>query len=158
MKKIIFLIIVLFVASCDEETRYETQINLENNTNYDFEVTLFPKLEFVKGTLYKFSDIGSGHNPVTFTINPNSENNLFITKNMDIEPYSIAQNIFDSIYVVIDNELQTRIVFKVDTAINYSENLFSPNSLWIFEKVEYDMQDMFNENPVVADCYTFVIH
>ncbi len=158
IKEVLLFAILLLITSCNEEIRYETQINIENNTNYNIEVTLFPKSEYVHGTLYKFSDIGGGYNPIIFISNPNSENYLFITKNMDIEPYMIAQNIFDSIYVKLDNEVQTEIIFKLDTVVNYSENIFSPNSHWDFEKVEYDMQDMFNENPVVADCYTFVIN
>lgn len=137
---------------------HKTQINIEYNTNYNIKVTLFPKSEYVHGTLYKFSNIGDRFNPVIFIINSNFENNFFITKNMDIEPYMIAQNIFDSIYVKLDNEIQTEIIFKLDTVVNYSENIFSPNSHWNFGKVKYDMQDMFNENPVITDCYTFVIN
>ena len=158
MKKItIILIVLLLSVSCNEEKEYCLQILLENKTEYECNIILFPKPDYIEGSYYRFADFGTGYNPTNFIIYKDNDNTLFITKNIEIEPYNLARQVFDSIHVIIDDNLQDKIVFKVDTVINYSDNLFSPNSQWNYKRIEAIEPDMFNENPVVIDNYTFVL-
>ena len=153
----LFSLIVVVIMSCNEETSYQMQINLENDTEIGIEVTLYPKEEYLKGTLYKMSDFGGGYNQTNFVINADSDHGLFITKNLEIEPYELTRNIFDSIMVKFIDNSETVIKFSVDTVINYPDNLLDSNSTWNYVKIEANLPDMFNQNPVVIDNYTFVI-
>jgi len=158
IRKIIFLLLILFLVSCNEETQYRTEIILENNTNYNIDVTVFPKPDYAfHENGYKAWDDDGSYSSNNFIIKANDFNWLFVTKNMDIEPYQFINNIFDSIHVVINNEFQTKIIFKPNTVINYPDNPFSEDSQWNFEVVEGDEPDMFHQNPVQSDCYTFII-
>ena len=133
------------------------QINLENDTESDIEVTVYPKEEYLKETLYKISDFGGGYNQTNFVISSGSDNGLFITENLEIEPFELAGNIFDSIIVKLIDNSQADNIFSVDTVINYPDNLFDATSKWNYEKIEADEPDMFNKNPVVTENYTFEI-
>ena len=158
MKKIaILLLFSTLIVSCNEETTYYLQINLENDVESSFEVTLYPQEEYLNETLYKFSDFGGGYNQTKFVIESGSDNALFSTKNLDIKPYELASSVFDSILVKLIAEPEIIIKFSIDTVINYHDNLFDSNSNWNYMKVEGDEPDMFNKNPTVTDNYTFVI-
>ena len=156
-QKFLFFLTIIIFCACKEETKYRMQIILENEFESDIEVTVYPRSEYLNGTTYKISDIGSGFNPTNFVINSASDNGLFISKNVNLQPFNLAESIFDSVKVKLIDNSHTDIFFSSDTVINYSENLFDSTSLWNYQKIESDEPDMFNSNPVVYFNYTFII-
>ncbi len=153
--------ISILFSACNEKTSYRMEILIKNETGSKQTVQLFPKPEFLmknRSDLYMYSDLGNGdYGDKDFDIEQNKSNWIFITTDLNQEPYNLALKIFDSIYVVPSNENNTIMKFYPDSVIGYSENLFDETSTWIYEKINYDEPDNFNQNPVESNEYTFVI-
>ena len=158
MKRLVFIsIMVNLLYSCKEETSYRMQILIENTTDNKLTVKLFPKTQYIHGDLYDFSDIGGGFSDTEFEIQQNNKESLYISSNLDQEPYMLISKIFDSINIKPYNKDKIEMKFSIDTVIGYSENLFDSNSTWTYEKRNYDEPDNFNQNPVESHDYSFVI-
>lgn len=80
------------------------RIILENRTENDMEVQLFPKSPYDHGEFYQFRDYLTGYRFPYFTINPNRAKEFFISNQIDTEPYRLAQKGFDSIYIAVLRE------------------------------------------------------
>ena len=159
----LYFISLLFVViiSCKEETSYRMQILLKNETDSKQTVQLFPKSEYLmddRNDFYMYSDLGNGdYGDKYFDIVQDESNSIFITKDSNQEPYDLALRVFDSIYIIPSNEDKTIMKFYPDTVIGYTENLFDKNSVWDFEKRNYNEPTNFSQNPVESHDYTFVI-
>jgi hypothetical protein len=136
---------------------------MTNNTESIIDVRLFPKDEFRKGDLYKAGDFGGGYIESSFQLLP-SENQywlnqevLFYTKDTSALPSTIIGNVFDSIKLIINDSLNTHVMFKPEGVDNYLVNPFTNDSLWLFEIVDSERPDNFCENPVRIKAYTFSI-
>jgi hypothetical protein len=82
---------------------------------------------------------------------------MFVTTNIELEPYDLVLKIFDSIYVIPSSEGKAIIKFYPDIVVGYTENLFNRNSVWNYKKRNFDEPTNFDQNPVESYEYTFVI-
>ena len=105
------------------------RILIRNNTADILTVKLFPKSKYMSGRLYDFSDIGGGYRDTEFQLGIDSEIELFISGDLNKQPYSLTAEIFDSIFVISSNENLSEIKFSPDRVIGYSENLYDNSSL-----------------------------
>jgi hypothetical protein len=157
MKKIALLILMCFLLSACESSYDQVTILLKNNNDKAMQVTLYPKKEFIQGSLYKFSSIGSGYRETTFSIEPGMEQDLYTTDDLDIKPYVLVSLVFDSIHIGLTDLNNPEIKFSSDRVIGYSENLYSENSSWIYEKLDYDEPAMFHRTTIHSSNYTYII-
>ena len=161
MRHLIILVLIIGLISCKKETSYRIQILIKNETDCKQTVQLFPKSDYLmkdRNDLYMYSDLGNGdYGDKDVDIEQDESNSIFITSNLNQEPYDLALKIFDSIYVIPSNENKTIMKFYPDSVIGYTENLFDKNLIWNYKKKNYDEPDNFNRNPVESNDYTFVI-
>lgn len=156
MKKSYLLLIFLLLA-CEEDTTFQTQIFLKNETAYNLKISLYPNSDYKKSDMYKFSDLGSGYNTSTFYMIGNSEHAIFTSGNKDIKPYDLVKKIFDSISIQILSNDSILLKFSPDKSCNYQENLFSSESIWKFEKTKSNKETMFKNNPIESNDFFFSI-
>src|SRR5574344_2117084 len=159
------LAVVLVIFSCTTITNKETAIYIENATSDVISVMLYPNVEYQNyRDWYNASDYSGAFSPSNFQLtNSNeqvgddqeNEQELFRSKGLAIEPYVLAQEIFDSIYVTLaDGRV---IKFRHDTVIGYSDNLFSKESAWKNSIKNYDMPTMFRKLFLESYCFTVTI-
>ena len=151
------LLLLSLLVSCKEETTYQMQILIKNETNSILTIKLFPKSEYMSGGLYDFSEIGGGYRKTEFQLDIDSEIELYISGDLSKKPNSITTEVFDSIFVITSGVNKTEIKFTPDTVIGYSENLYDDNSKWIYELRKFNLQTSFKRNPVESHDYIFAI-
>ncbi len=155
---LISVVISFFFYSCKKEISYRMQIMIENTTDNKLTVILYPKAEYMRGDLYNYSELGNGdYDDTSFDIEPTSDHCLFISVNLNQEPYNLVSGIFDSIHIIPFNEDKIEMSFSPDTVIGYSENLFDSNSVWEYEKRNYAEKTSFSSNPIESHNYSYVI-
>ncbi|HRS43772.1 MAG TPA: hypothetical protein P5088_03600, partial [Tenuifilum sp.] len=156
MKKIISIISFIVLFSCKEKKEYQLQIIVKNKTNHTLTFKLFPKQEYMSGELYDFSEIGSGHRNTEFQLEANAEMELFIVDELNVEPHTLTQKVFDSIYVtsIYNHHL---IKFSPQSVYGYSENLYTENSNWTLEHRNYDLPTNFQKSHVESSDYIFCV-
>ncbi len=143
----LLLVLVGSLGSCKETVTESLDIFVKNRTDSAICIKLYPKAAYRDGLLYRSSDIGSGFRDTEFIIPIDDDNmynwdgQLFESGNLNIEPYALAAEIFDSIYISTANKERVIIKFTHDNVTGYSENIFSEHSTWDFEIVERDMSD-----------------
>ena len=153
----LILLILSLLASCKDETTYQMQISIRNETSSLLTIKLFPQGDYIYGDLYDFSGIGGGYRETEFQLEIDSEMELYISGDLNKKPNDLTAEIFDSIHVIPSNENKTEIVFTPDTVIGYSENLYDNSSLWIYELRNFDLPTNFQRNPVESHDYIFTI-
>jgi hypothetical protein len=152
----LILLIMSLLASCKDETTYQMQILIKNETSSLLTIKLFPR-NYISGDLYDFSGIGGGYRETEFQLGIDSEMELYISGDLNKKPNDLTAEIFDSIRVIPSNENKTEIVFTPDTVIGYSENLYDNRSLWIYKLRNFDLPTNFQRNPVESHDYIFTI-
>ncbi|MDR2911046.1 MAG: hypothetical protein LBV47_06750 [Bacteroidales bacterium] len=168
MNRIILTGIAVFAAccciSCKEKVHEILQIVVFNRTDSLLYIKLYPQKTTVSGGFYPMSDIGGGHKLTEFDLSPGGDayydywdGVLFETKDLNIAPYTLAANIFDSIHVGFANNDSVIISFTHNRVTGYSENIFKENSTWDFKISEYTLGDMRSSNPQKAYLYFFQI-
>lgn len=161
MKPFSILLLFIVLTSCKEKTSYNMQILLKNNTDGELTVQLFPRSDYQinnREDLYKYSDLGNGdYKDKFFEVEPDEAKTLFITADLNQEPYDLVLKIVDSIYVVSSDEEIAAMRFYPDSVIGYTENIFAANCTWDYEKRNYDEPDSFNQNPGESHNFTFII-
>ncbi len=156
-KLLISLIVLILLGSCKKDTTYQMQILIKNNTVSKLKVTLFPKSEYMHGDLYDDCDFGGGYADTTLDIDIGFQKELYISGNLDQKPYDLSSRIFDSIYVKPYDKGTGIIKFLHDTVINYSDNLFRDNSIWIYKKDNFSLKTDFSTHPIESHDYIFEI-
>lgn len=162
MKKVTLYIIIFITSfSCKEEVTESLQIVIQNKTDYDLVVKLYPKSEFLSSSLYRISDIGGGHSETQFTLPP-SDNYyewnevIYVSYDLNIQPHTLTEKVFDSIFISSEF-MDDTIVFTKENVRGYSENLFEESSFWNYEIWEDYLHDMGGNNPQLYHCYNFSI-
>ena len=149
--------LLIFCFSCKKETKHEMSLELRNNTENNITVELFPNSEYKReDDMYHPSDIGSGYRYSKFTINVNSKQNIFISENINQQPCELLLNVFDSIHISINDGSQHLIQFSKDAVVGYSENIFTDNSIWLYE-IKEDSREDFRPNPIEVHSFTIEI-
>ena len=156
----IFFLITCCCSSC-KETGEGLCISIQNRTEDDIHITLFPKELVTEGT-YLHGDVGSGAALNKFVLYPHRWRGdwnevLFTTKNLKIEPYQLASRVFDSIYIRRVNEVDVILKFTPEKATGYSENLFSEQSAWKLEIREEADRHFFHQEVYREYVYRFLI-
>ncbi len=146
------------MSSCRDTTTYQLELLLENGTNNTFEVTVYPKSEYIliEGSFYDNCNFGGEYAPLEFEIDAGDDYVLYYSDELDWAPHALASEIFDSIVITLQDSAK-RILFSADTSTGYSENLFDTLSNWTYELQEFDLPTSFERNPVVSHNYTFPV-
>lgn len=112
-------------------------IGFANNTGYEMEVELFPKTAYLHGEVfYKGSAIGGGYKYKVFSVDTSSmpiysfKYILYTTNDTLLNPNQLLTNIFDSIYIILSDSLNKKIVLLNDSSINMNVNPFTDSSVW----------------------------
>ena len=155
----IFFFITGCCFSCETPVHEELQILIQNRTDSPIDITLYPKGDV--GGLYPVCEGCGGHGLTEFSLSPNNgmyewKEAIFITGDVNMKPYTLASNAFDSIHIRLANKNNITIKFTHETVTGYSENIFSEDSTWEYKIVELDRSD-FRARLVNAHCYTFLI-
>jgi hypothetical protein len=161
----IFLLIACCCTSCKEKpVNEELHILIQNRTDSLIHITLYPKAEYRSGNLYRPSEKGGGYKSPEFSLSPHDDRNwydwsevIFVTDDLNIEPYILAVKVFDSIYISSINKDSIIIKFTHENVTGYTENIFSKNSIWNFKIVEDNQHTQFSPNPQKYYCYSFLI-
>jgi len=154
---IIYSLLIGLFFSCKEKTNYQLRILIKNETDTNLKLSLLPKVEYLNGGLYDFSEIVGGYRNTTFEVTPGLEQELYITSDLKILPNSLAAKIFNSIQISPSNGNETELIFSPDTVIGYTENLYNVTSDWIYEIRNFDLQTNISRNSVESHDYIFVI-
>lgn len=154
----LLLLTLLFLVSCKEDTTYQMQLIIENTTDHQLTIELFPKNEYLQNDLYKFCDFGGGYRETTFDLATNHEIEIFISSDLNVQPHAKATAVFDSIHISNYKGEETKIRFSSDQVVGYDENLFSEESTWIMKIRNYESPTSFQHNPVESNNYIFTIH
>ena len=153
---IVLLGLLLIISSCKKETNYLFRIGIDNLTNNDILVKVYPKSQFIKGALYKISS-SDDFSEMEFTIQPNFSKTLFETTKLDYEPQMLLAEIFDSLTINVMLETELIIKFKPDSVKNYKINMFSDNSIWTYNVLEGSERTNFSSHPFEIYNYNFEI-
>ncbi len=156
MKKMIFILtILLLITSCKKNTDYQLRILIKNKTDSLMTVHLYPKDKYIQYGQYIFSSIRPRLKDTTFIPDSKLGSELFITDELNIEPQQLATNVFDSINLSYPSGRLIR--FSPQRAVNYSVNLFTDKSAWLYEKNKFEYIRTWRENYIESDDYTFLI-
>ncbi len=161
---LIFFFLLVAILSCDKET-IRMYIFIENNTNKNIEVILFPKAEYLStdGNMYCFESNGSGYNPCTFELGYDSLNqitnyHLFISDNIGLSATELLNTVFDSIWVNVPSDGDSvHLSFSPKGASGYIQNMFVEDSAWEYEIVNNEYPTNLRVSYETAHSYTFGI-
>ena len=157
MKKLIILcLILLLVASCKKHADNQLRILIRNGTDSIITVKLYPKIENMKIGRYIYSDINLIYRDTTFVPFARLGTELYVTRDISMEPHLLALKIFDSINISISSG-KTIIRFSPQRVVNYSRNLFTDKSAWVYEKNQFELVKMWRDNYIESDDYIFTI-
>ena len=147
---------LILISSCNKETNYEFWIGLNNMTNKEIQVTVFPKSEFINGYKYTISTYND-YSDMEFTINPNESENLYQSDKLEQEPEMLLKEIFDSVIIVIELDSTVIIKFQPESVENYEQNMYSENSIWKFTLKEGTEKTNLSSTPFEIHDYQFAI-
>jgi len=156
------IIIACCCISCEPPVSEELHILIQNRTNSPINISLYPNDKYLTPLDgFVATDVGGGGRDTEFTLSPNEGDRIewseiiFITRDLNIKPYTLAAKVFDSIHIGTANTDKV-IKFTRENVIGYSENIFSDNSTWDFIIGGYDRSD-FKVRMVKAYQYRFLI-
>lgn len=156
-------IFFLCCISCKETVSESLDILLHNSTDSLIHVTLYPKAEYRSGYLYRKAEGSGGYNETVFSLPPNNkgyydwEGVLYASLNLDMKPYTLASNVFDSIHISLAAKKDVILKFTPEKVAGYSENIFSENSMWDYKVERTNSPDMSSRNFQIHNCYIFSI-
>lgn len=154
---IIYSLLIGLFFSCKEKTNYQLRIFIKNETDTNLKLSLFPKAEYMNGSLYYFSENGNGFRHTDFEIAPDLEQDLYTTSDLKILPNELVEKVFNSIQISPINGNEISLKFSPETVVGYTENLYKVTSDWIYELRNFDLQTMLSSHPVESHDYIFVI-
>jgi hypothetical protein len=151
------IFVILLTISCRKDCReksFWTNIALANNTQFEIDILLFPKDEYmIHDGMYRINAVGGGGGHTTFTIEPGSISMwsfkyvIYTTNDTLIKPSELLTLIFDSLHIEVEDSVNTKIKFNPDDAINYLKNPFTNDSIWTYKRINSDTPDSFCPNP-----------
>lgn len=153
---LISLCAVCILFSCKKncpDKKYWMDIGFANNTEYEIKVELFPKSEYLHGDVfYNGNAIGGGYKYKVFSIDTafipiySFKNILYTTDDTLLNPTQLLTQVFDSIYLTIDNSSNVKILFKPDYSVNMNVNPFIDLSVWTIKWIDSSTPDNDCEN------------
>lgn len=150
-------------VDCPDEKLFMS-IAIANNTDYNINVTLYPKQEYIESdAFYKGSDYCGCFKTKKIIMEVDStpmwsfDNILYYTKNFNLTPSELINQVFDSIYFELENSSNTIIKFLPDTSINYLYNPFENDTIWRYLLRNTDMPDNDCENKSDTKSYRFYL-
>jgi hypothetical protein len=157
MRKLIILGLTLFlIASCKKHADNQLRILIRNGTDSIMTVKLYPKIENMKIGKYIYSDINLIYKDTTFVPFARLGTELYVTKDITIEPQMLASKIFDSINISMSSGKRV-MRFSPQRVVNCSRNLFTDKSAWTYEKNQFELVKMWRDNFIESDDYIFVV-
>lgn len=157
MRKLIILcFLVLAGSSCKKHAENQLRILIRNGTDSLMTVKLYPKIENMKIGKYIYSDIHLIYRDTAFVPFARLGSELYVTKDITMEPHLLASKIFDSINISISSG-KIMLRFSPQRVINYSQNLFTDKSAWVHEKNRYELVKMWRDYYIESDDYIFII-
>ena len=157
MRKLIILCLaLLLVTSCKKHADNQLRILIRNGTDSLLTVKLYPKIDNMKIGRYIYSDIHIVYRDTTFVPFARLGSELYVTQDISIEPHLLAAKIFDSINISLSSG-KILMRFSPQRVVNYSKNLFTDKSAWVYEKNQYELIKMWRDNYIESDDYIFII-
>ena len=158
MRKLLILTsILLSMTACQKKhADHQLRILLRNDTDSLIRVSLYPKSKYMIIRQYKYSDILGIIKDTAFVPDARLGSELYITDDLSVEPHLLASNVFDSIKISYSSGLKT-MIFSPQGVTNYSRNLFTDRSAWIYEKNRFERVKMWRNNYIESEDYTFII-
>jgi hypothetical protein len=157
------ILIILFFAgivftACVRTSELMT-IHIQNDTDSPIHVRLFPKEKYLYDSNRYNSREGSENifAENEFLLGFEGNRRLFLSFDLTVEPYTLVKNVFDSIYISTESKDHVIIKFTHDTAIGYSENIFTENSIWNLRIEEIDLGMNGSTKRNIYYHYTFLI-
>ena len=153
---IIYILILIVLTACDQGlTVFQMRILIKNETGSTASVTVYPKSKYVRYGMYSYSDMHTIYKDTTFTADTKLGTELFSTDSLEMDPYYLVNKVFDSIYI----KLTPGKILKFSPAgvVNYTENIFSDKSVWVYEKNILEHVRMWRDNNVESHDYTFIL-
>ena len=161
--KIILAIILITCCciSCKEKVSENLQISIENRTDCIIHVKLYPKVAWSE-SIYPMCENCGGLDSEFILYAPKNQIHfdyrlLYFTSDLNIKPYTLASNVFDSICIKTSNNDSILIKFTHKIVTGYSENIFSENSTWDFEVENTSKDTQLNKQRIKINKYNFLI-
>ena len=154
---LLFLGFFMIIASCKKDTYYELRIGITNMTNKDFQVTLFPKPQYIHGDLYKSSTDGGGYSLMEFSLLSNDSKVIYSTTELDYAPNKLLNEVFDSLIINTNIDSALIIRFKPYLVDNYKTNMYNNSTSWTYKMIDTHEKTNFTSNHVVIYDYKFDI-
>lgn len=162
---LIFTIVISFSCKKDcPDKQYLTNIALANNTGYDIDVQLFPKMKFlISDVFFSSGDVGGGAYYKEFSMDGgfismhSFKHVLYTSQDTTWRPNHLLTHVFDSIYLKVYDSTNTEILFFPDTVINVSKNPFQDQTIWSYKLIDSSTPDNDCENPSEIHSFRFYI-
>ena len=156
---IALLLFTCLLFSCEKKIncpgkQYYMYLAFGNNTEYEINVKLFPKIEYqlYEGEYYD-PGIGGGISRTEFTMDVEEylniysfDYNIYRTYDTAYKPVDLFSDIFDSVYFVIDDSLQSTLKIFPNKSININVNPFIDDSAWTIKRFDFSFYDNDCEN------------
>jgi len=148
------------LSSCKEKVTETLQVLIQNRTDGDITVTLYPKKTTTSGELYPMCEGCGGYKKTKFTLKPERyydwDGVIYYTSDLNMKPYILTSIAFDSIYISTSNQDKV-IKFTHSTVYGYSENPFTENSTWEYYLYEWSRKTNSRSFPEKNHCFIFII-
>ena len=155
MKNLIIIFMVLILAtSCKKEAEYTYQMGIKNLIDRPIEVRVFPNKQH---KVFYENPVNSSYSNLEFTIEANQYGKLFSTNKADFIPSQSLSEILDSLTIKINFQSTVTIRFKPNYFEHYNTNIFSDNSNWTNETVEWVEKRDIRKTHIVEYIHKFEI-
>ena len=158
MKNIVgILLLIFFLLSCKEETRYELRLFIKNESTKILTIKLFPKTEYIE-TIYLYDcGVCGGFLSREFELEASMERELFASEDLSLKPYILTAQVFDSILVTSPEDGSLSLKFSPGYVIGYDKNMYADSNGWSYDVKNIDLSTMLRRNPNEFHDYTFSI-
>lgn len=161
--------VCLILISCDsgidcDDMRYFTRIELGNRTGCNVQVQLYPKEIFMRhDDMYQPNNWNGGYRFTDLEMDADSTGpgdyscNIYSRSDTLIDGAAMLAHMFDSISFQLADSAGTIILLKPGGAVNYQEDPFQQDSLWLLWRVERTYPDNDCENPAREKIYKYYL-
>lgn len=143
-------------TACKKHADNQLRILIRNESDSIMTVKLYPKKNDLKIGRYIYSDINRVYKDTTFVADDRLGSELYITKDISIEPQQLAAKIFDSININLPSG-KILMRFSPQRVINSSKNLFTDKSAWVYERNTFELVKMWRDSYIESEDYIFII-
>ncbi len=97
---------------------------------------------------------GYSETETEFELEVGEEIGIYISSDLNIEPFAKATEVFDSIHIT---EMDYKIRFLPGHVMVYEGSMFNEKSVWEMKIRKFDLPDSFQRNPVESSDFIFAV-